>query len=66
MKNKCKDCTKREINCHSHCQDYIDFRNELDECNEKYRKEYRESESPYYRDGWKIRRKRGKYERSKY
>ena len=22
----CKDCTKREIGCHSHCEDYIQSR----------------------------------------
>ena len=35
----CRECTKRHVGCHSTCQDYIKFRQELDEVNKKIRKE---------------------------
>ena len=28
---KCKDCTKRTLGCHSTCEDYLAFRKERDE-----------------------------------
>lgn len=31
---KCKNCTERHIGCHSTCEDYKNFRNELDKMNE--------------------------------
>lgn len=58
MDNKCKDCVKRKLNCHSRCQDYLDFRKKLDEYNDKRRKEYREYESPYYREAWQLRKRK--------
>jgi hypothetical protein len=34
----CKDCTKRTVGCHSHCEIYKAFRTELDKRNELIRK----------------------------
>lgn len=31
MNIPCKDCTRRKQNCHSTCQDYIDFKKEREE-----------------------------------
>ena len=39
IKPVCKDCEKRNPGCHSVCQDYIFYREKLDEYNEKVRKE---------------------------
>jgi hypothetical protein len=36
-KNHCKDCTDRHINCHSTCERYKAWREELDKRNEKIR-----------------------------
>lgn len=33
IKCKCKDCTKRQVGCHSTCEDYKAFRAELDAVN---------------------------------
>ena len=33
----CNKCTKRALGCHSHCKDYNDERNILDERNKKIR-----------------------------
>ena len=57
MENKCHGCAKREINCHSTCEDYAKYRKWLDECNNKKRKEHKEYTSPYYRDGWFLHKK---------
>ena len=35
----CKDCNRRNPGCHSKCQDYISFREELKEYNESKKKE---------------------------
>lgn len=35
----CKNCKKRDINCHSYCKDYIEFRMNLEERNTRIRKE---------------------------
>lgn len=37
--NKCKGCEVRHIGCHSVCELYLAYRKELDEVNEKIRKE---------------------------
>lgn len=31
----CKDCSKRCVGCHSSCEEYLSFREELDEFNKK-------------------------------
>lgn len=36
MVNKCKGCTRREVGCHSKCEDYIEYRKKLNDI--KYRK----------------------------
>ena len=54
IKNKCKDCPKRTIGCHSYCEDYLKYRKKLDIYNEKQRNEYRETCSPYWREGWAL------------
>lgn len=33
----CYNCTKRELGCHSKCEDYISYKNKNDELREKYR-----------------------------
>ena len=53
--NKCLDCTKRHVGCHSTCEDYLKFRKELDELNKQKRKE-RDMEYAS-RPTWKKRRK---------
>lgn len=37
--NKCKGCKARYIGCHSVCELYLEYRAELDDANEKIRKE---------------------------
>ena len=37
MKNPCKNCEKRELKCHSSCEEYKLYRAELDSINEKRR-----------------------------
>ena len=34
----CKDCSKRELGCHSKCPEYIAYRKQQDEENEARRK----------------------------
>ena len=58
VKNNCKDCPNRTINCHSHCEDYLRYRKELDNYNEKKRNKHYETCSPYWRDGWMFRRRK--------
>lgn len=51
MKNKnyCKDCPDRYIGCHSMCERYKAFREELDELNEKiYKAKERERDIDRY------------------
>ena len=38
LENKCKDCQKRFVGCHSQCKDYQKYREELDKMNEIARK----------------------------
>ena len=37
INSKCKGCTKRVVGCHSTCEDYKEFRKELDKQNEAER-----------------------------
>ena len=30
MKNLCRDCKKRHLGCHSHCESYLKFKKELE------------------------------------
>ena len=32
-KNPCHNCERRKVNCHTNCEEYIDFRVDLDEFN---------------------------------
>ena len=41
---KCQECTKRHLHCHSTCEDYLQWKRELDERNAKIR-EIKEKES---------------------
>ncbi len=54
VKNNCKECPSRTIDCHVWCEDYKRFRKELDIYNEKQRNEYHETFSPHYREGWAL------------
>lgn len=38
LNGPCFKCTKRRMNCHSECEDYISFKKELDAHNEMIRK----------------------------
>ena len=49
----CKNCEKRNPGCHADCQDYISFKKELDEYNNK-RKEEADLASVY----WSYRKTR--------
>lgn len=42
MKSSCKNCTKRTVGCHSNCENYINFRNGVNNIKERMRvdKEY--------------------------
>ena len=33
----CKDCAKRKLGCHSDCQDYAEFRQDIDYSNKQRR-----------------------------
>lgn len=33
----CKDCTKRSVNCHGTCEEYIEFQKQLDQEKEERR-----------------------------
>lgn len=33
MNAPCKDCSDRQVGCHSACEKYLDFRKEVDEIN---------------------------------
>lgn len=57
------DCTKRHINCHSDCQDYKDWRAELDELNEV---KNRESDYNAYRIQFILKRSKEKNEKSRF
>jgi hypothetical protein len=35
----CKNCNERHAHCHSECEKYIEYKNILNEDNEKYKKE---------------------------
>jgi hypothetical protein len=37
LKNPCRDCPNRFLNCHSSCKDYIDWKKEQSELKEKER-----------------------------
>ena len=39
MKVPCKDCENREVGCHSKCEEYIEWKEELAELNKKIAKE---------------------------
>lgn len=39
MKAPCRDCTERQLGCHSDCEKYINYRKWQDETNAKIRKE---------------------------
>lgn len=38
----CRHCTKRKINCHANCQEYLDYRKKADIVREQARKERRQ------------------------
>ena len=57
IKNNCKDCQNRTIDCHSWCEDYKQYRKEVNKYNEVYRNDHLVNDSPYYREGWQIKRK---------
>ena len=39
LNSPCKGCEKLFIKCHSTCEEYLEFREEVDELREKIRKE---------------------------
>ena len=43
----CLNCKQRTANCHSKCEEYAYFRNELDEYN-AYRKKNKQTDNDYY------------------
>lgn len=47
IQSPCLNCSKRKVGCHSKCQEYKDFRSELDEYN-AYRHRQQELDSEYY------------------
>ena len=38
VQGSCKGCTRREVGCHSKCEDYKEYRKQIDEINEKAQK----------------------------
>lgn len=56
--NKCYGCKKRKLYCHLSCESYLEYRKKLDEINREARYEYREHDSPYFREGWHIKRRK--------
>lgn len=58
----CKDCTKRQLHCHSTCEDYKQFRKELDEKQETINKAQNEvaKKISYYADvGQRLKKRYG-------
>lgn len=45
LNSPCKGCEKLFIKCHATCEEYLEFRKEVDELREKIRKE--KSKYPY-------------------
>ena len=41
MNVPCKDCKDRELKCHMHCIEYIQWKNELNEINNKIKNIHR-------------------------
>lgn len=35
VKNNCYECNKREVGCHTHCENYAKYRKELDVINNR-------------------------------
>lgn len=52
----CKDCTKRHIGCHAHCEDYKAFRKQLDE--ENIRRRQIEQNERLAKPGKPVRRRK--------
>ena len=46
----CRDCSKREINCHSNCKAYLDYAD--------YKRQVREAEQKDKRFRYKLKTKR--------
>lgn len=50
IKNACKDCPDRAVGCHSKCEKYIEFKNQMSEVKKK-EEEYKISASIYHQYG---------------
>lgn len=63
MMSPCYKCTKRSAACHSLCEDYKEYRSEVDENNQKIKsvRDHELSYSNYKREIiYKMRKKYGK------
>ena len=59
LKSPCNGCNERYKNCHAHCEDYIDYQNEISEIKRNRQKEF--SVNDYeIEQSIKINRRRGK------
>jgi hypothetical protein len=59
----CNGCTKRRLHCHSECEEYKQFRKNLDERNEAIKKAKGKQKilNDYHADAvWKMRKKQHK------